>query len=96
MLDKLIVEELEANPVAGVDRVGLDRGGRVGADVAAQVRLVEDVGEGRHVAVCVPAHVRILAALLLPVDVQDVEDVVGVGRRQEGGPEDENGLHDDG
>jgi len=91
VLDQLVVEDLEADLVAGLDGVG-GRVAGLGADVAAEVVLVKDVGEDGVVRVAVLAHVRVLAALTLAVDKEDVEDVVRIGRRGESRNQKE-GLH---
>ena len=96
VLDELVVEELEPDLVAGVDLVGPDVAGGLGPDVATEVLLVDDVGEGGVVRVGVFADVRVLATLLLAVDEEDVEDVVGIDRGGRGGQDREDGerLHD--
>lgn len=98
MLDELVVEQLDADLVAGVDLVGADVARGLGAYVAAEVVLVDDVGEGRVVRVAVFSNVRVLATDLLAVDKEDVEDVMSIYRGSRGGQdrEDGEGLHDGG
>jgi hypothetical protein len=79
VLNLLVVEELEAKLVAGLDGVG---GGVAssGALVAAEVVAVHQLGGERgHVAVAVLASVCIVATNGRAVDDEAVEDVVGVG-----------------
>jgi hypothetical protein len=83
VLDDLVVEDLEADPVAGPDGGGLGVA-RSGTHVATHVVGVEDVGEHGEVRVGVAPHVGVLAAHALAVDVQDVEDVVRIRRGQGG------------
>ena len=94
MLNELVVEELEAEDVAGLDGVGSCASGLC-ALVAAQLIGSDDViCEGRVVGVAVLPDVGIFAADGLAVDDEAVEDVVGLcdeGRREQG--DETDGLH---
>jgi hypothetical protein len=81
VLNLLVVEELEAELVTSLDSVG---GGVAGGGtlVAAELVAVHNIGsESGVVGVAVLAGVGILAADILSVDNQAVEDVVGVGTK---------------
>jgi hypothetical protein len=81
VLNLLVVEELEAELVTSLDSVG---GGIAGGGtlVAAEVVAVHNIGsESGVVRVAVLAGVGILAADILSVYNQAVEDVMGVGTK---------------
>lgn len=87
VLDELVVEQLEANLVTGLDGVGCGVS-CCGALVAAEVVRVHNiVREGRIVGVGVLARVRVLSSNGGTVDDQAVEDVVrlrkGCGDRED-------------
>lgn len=91
MLDELVVEDLEAQLVAGLDSVCccVACGGTL---VAAKVVAVHQLGrEGRHICVAVLANVGILATDVGTVDNKPVEDVVRIGWREQ--REEGKGLH---
>lgn len=94
MLDPLVVEDLEAKLVTGLDGVGTGVTSD-SAPVAAEVVGVDNVvGDDGVVRVAVLASVGILATDGLAVDDEDVEDVVGIGRhRRHKQSEESTSLH---
>jgi hypothetical protein len=95
VFDKLVVEQLEPDLVAGLHSVCGSATG-LGALVAAQVvRIHELRGEGWVVAIAVLARVCIFTTDGGPVDDEPIEDVVGLGewRKEE---EEVEGLHVEG
>lgn len=96
MLDELIVPELEANPTASSDSVGLCSPSS-GTFVATQVWRVDNIGsEGGHVGVGVPAHVCVVTTDGLTVDDELAEDVMTLRERRREHREHQRTLHDDG
>jgi hypothetical protein len=94
VLNELVVPELEANLVAGLDGHGLGASG-LGTRVATEVVRGDNiVGERGHVAVAVLADVGVVTTLGLAVDKQLAEDVVGLdGKRRSQKAESKGGLH---
>jgi len=67
VLDQLVVENFETNPVSGVDLEGFDVVAGLGTHIASQVFLAK-VLEGRVVRVGVAPHVGVPSAGLLAID----------------------------